>query len=76
MFAEEQAGHIVLRDIPIFDVYVPAIIVIFLAGAVITWGVDLALEWTGLYRHVWHPDLFRASILVSICGLLGLLVCQ
>jgi hypothetical protein len=39
----------------------------------ITWVVDRALALTGLYRVVWHPALFRASLLVCICGTLGLI---
>ena len=36
--------------------------------------VDRLLAMSGLYRFVWHPALFRASLLVCICGLLGLAV--
>jgi hypothetical protein len=28
----------------------------------------------GVYSVVWHPSLFRASLLVVICGALGLAV--
>jgi len=53
---------------------VPAIVLLFIAGAAITWVLDRAMAWTGLYRVVWHPSLFRASLLVCVCGVLGLAV--
>ncbi len=34
--------------------------------------LDRLLALTGLYRVVWHPSLFRASLLVCICSVLGL----
>jgi hypothetical protein len=62
------------RNIAILDAYVPTILLLFLAGAVFTWLFDRVLALTGLYRVVWHPALFRASLLVCVCGLLGLAV--
>ncbi|MBB5443467.1 MULTISPECIES: DUF1656 domain-containing protein [unclassified Paraburkholderia] len=62
------------RDIAVLDAYVPAIVLLFIAGAALTWLVDRLIAYTGLYRVVWHPSLFRASLLVSVCGLLGLAV--
>jgi protein AaeX len=62
------------REIAIFDAYVPTIILLCLIGAALTWALDRVLAWTGLYRVVWHPSLFRASLLVCICGVLGLAV--
>ncbi|GGD53649.1 MULTISPECIES: DUF1656 domain-containing protein [Caballeronia] len=62
------------RDTAILEAYVPTLLVLFVAGALITWVIDRALAMTGLYRVVWHPALFRASLLVCICGALGLAV--
>ncbi|MEZ2349251.1 DUF1656 domain-containing protein [Caballeronia sp. RCC_10] len=62
------------RDTAILEAYVPTLLVLFVAGALITWVIDRALAMTGLYRLVWHPALFRASLLVCICGALGLAV--
>lgn len=62
------------RDTAILEAYVPTLLVLFVAGALITWAIDRALAMTGLYRVVWHPALFRASLLVCICGALGLAV--
>ncbi|MFM0505848.1 DUF1656 domain-containing protein [Paraburkholderia caffeinilytica] len=62
------------RDIAVFDAYVPAIVLLFIAGAALTWMLDRVIAYTGLYRVVWHPSLFRASLLVCVCGVLGLVV--
>ena len=62
------------RDIAVFDAYVPAIVLLFVAGAALTWLIDRVIAYTGLYRVVWHPSLFRASLLVCVCGVLGLAV--
>ncbi|GLU32647.1 DUF1656 domain-containing protein [Trinickia caryophylli] len=62
------------RDLAIFGAYVPAIVVLGIVGAVIAWAVDRLVAATGFYRFVWHPSLFRASLLVGICGALGLAV--
>jgi hypothetical protein len=62
------------RDIAILDAYMPAIVLLFIAGAALTWVLDRVIAYTGLYRVVWHPPLFRASLLVCVCGLLGLAV--
>ncbi|KND56668.1 Na+-dependent transporter of the SNF family [Candidatus Paraburkholderia kirkii] len=61
------------RNIAILEAYVPTILLLFIAGAMITWIVDRLLALTDLYRVVWHPALFRASLLVCICGTLGLI---
>ena len=62
------------REIALFDAYVPAVVLLFVAGAAATWLLDRLLALTGVYRVVWHPSLFRASLLVCVCGLLGLAV--
>jgi hypothetical protein len=67
-------GPLIPREFTIGDVYVPAIIVMFFIGAAVTWLLDRFLASTGIYRFVWHPSLFRAAMLVCICGLFGLSV--
>jgi hypothetical protein len=62
------------REIAFLDAYMPAIVPIFILGAVLTWVLDRLLARTGLYRAVWHPSLFRASLLVCVCTTLGLFV--
>jgi protein AaeX len=62
------------REIAVLDAYMPTIVLLFLAGAALTWFIDRILAFTGLYSVVWHPSLFRASLLVCVCGVLGLVV--
>ncbi|PLZ00350.1 DUF1656 domain-containing protein [Burkholderia sp. WAC0059] len=62
------------RDVALFDAYVPAIVLLFVLGAALTWALDFVLARVGLYRLVWHPSLFRVSLLVCVCCLLGLAV--
>ncbi|HEY3596501.1 MAG TPA: DUF1656 domain-containing protein [Paraburkholderia sp.] len=62
------------REIAVLDAYMPAIVLLFFVGAALTWLLDRMLGYTGLYRVVWHPSLFRVSLLVCICGGLGLAV--
>ena len=62
------------REVAVPDVYLPAIVLLMIAGAALTWALDRAIAHTGLYRIVWHPSLFRASLLVCLCGVLGLAV--
>jgi protein AaeX len=62
------------REVAILDAYMPAVIVLFFLGAVATWLIDRVLAYLGVYSVVWHPSLFRASLLVCVCGGLGLAV--
>ncbi len=62
------------RDLAILDAYVPTVVLMFVIGAFATWLIDRLLAYTGLYRVVWHPSLFRARLLVCICGGLSLAV--
>jgi hypothetical protein len=62
------------RDLVIFGAYVPAIVPLCVGGAALTWLLDRLLAAVGLYRLVWHPSLLRASLLVTVCGALGLAV--
>jgi hypothetical protein len=61
-------------DIAILNVYVPTLVLLFVAGLAISWMCDRVIAYTGLYRMVWHPSLFRASLLACVCGVLGLAV--
>jgi hypothetical protein len=62
------------REIAILGAYIPALIPLCIGGAALTRLADRVLAQVGLYRWVWHPALFRASLLVCICGVLGLAV--
>ncbi|KMQ80801.1 Na+-dependent transporter of the SNF family [Candidatus Burkholderia pumila] len=62
------------RDTAILEAYVPTILLLFIAGAMLTRIIYRALAMTDLYRLVWHPALFRASLLVCVCCFIGLSV--
>ncbi|MFC5427253.1 MAG: DUF1656 domain-containing protein [Paraburkholderia sp.] len=62
------------RDVAFLDAYIPAIVLLFILGSAITWVLDSMLARAGLYRIVWHPSLFRVSLLVVVCCALGLAV--
>ena len=62
------------RDLAVPDAYIPTILLLFVIGALMSWVFDRVLAASGLYRFVWHPSLFRASMLVCICCTLGLFV--
>jgi hypothetical protein len=62
------------RELAVPDAYVPMILLLFAIGALVSWVFDRVLAAIGLYRFVWHPSLFRASMLVCICGVLCLVV--
>jgi hypothetical protein len=59
-------------DIAIFDAYVPTLTLLFVVGIAFTWMLDRVISYTGLYRVVWHPSLFRASLFACVCGVPGL----
>jgi len=62
------------RDVAFLEAYIPAIVLLFILGAAITWVLDSLLARVGVYRVVWHPSLFRVSLLVIVCCALGLAV--
>jgi hypothetical protein len=62
------------REIALIGAYIPALVPLCIGGAALTWLIDRLLARVGLYRFVWHPALFRASLLACICGVLGLAV--
>ncbi|PMS20500.1 DUF1656 domain-containing protein [Trinickia dabaoshanensis] len=62
------------REIAVLGAYIPGLIPLCIGGAALTWLADRLLAQIGLYRFVWHPALFRASLLACICGALGLAV--
>ncbi|PNW89264.1 DUF1656 domain-containing protein [Burkholderia pseudomallei] len=55
------------RDLAILDAYVPTVVLMFVIGAFATWLIDRLLAYTRLYRVLWHPSLFRHSLLACSC---------
>lgn len=62
------------RDVAFLDAYIPAVFLLFILGSAITWVLDSVLARTGMYHIVWHPSLFRVSLLVIVCCALDLAV--
>jgi len=62
------------RDVSVLDLSVPVLVLRFVVGAALAWMLDRVIARTGLYRVVWHPSLFRAGLLVCVCGAIGLAV--
>jgi hypothetical protein len=61
------------REIAFFDALVPSLLLVFLASLLLQWGLDWLVGRFGVYRHVWHPPLFRLALFVCLFGGLGLL---
>ncbi|MBU5613909.1 DUF1656 domain-containing protein [Geomonas sp. Red51] len=62
------------REIAILDALVPNLLPVFLASVVVHVVLDRVMAWCGVYRHVWHPPLFRLSCFVCMFSACGLLV--
>jgi protein AaeX len=62
------------RETVVLDAYMPTLVVLCVLGTLLTWAADRLLARVGLYRFVWHPSLFRAALLICLCGGLGLAV--
>lgn len=61
-------------ELAIFDVHMPALVVLALLGACVAAALDRVFAALGVYRCVWHPALFRASVLALCICVPGLLV--
>jgi hypothetical protein len=62
------------REIAMLDALVPTLFLAFLASVVLQTILDRIMGRFGVYRHVWHPPLFRLSVFVCIFGACGLLI--
>jgi hypothetical protein len=61
------------REIAMLDALVPSLFLAFLMSVVLQTLLDRILARFGVYRHVWHPPLFRLSLFACIFGVSGLL---
>ena len=59
-------------EISIGGVYAPGLLILAIAVFVLFWILDGIAGNIGLYRHAWHPPLFRLALYVCVFGLLGL----
>nr|WP_170845274.1 DUF1656 domain-containing protein [Chitinasiproducens palmae] len=60
------------RESVLFGVYVPTLLLAFIAAAGLSWVLDRILTRVGAYRYLWHPSLFRLSLFACVFGVLGL----
>ncbi|GLK79277.1 DUF1656 domain-containing protein [Methylopila turkensis] len=55
-----------IREIDLFGVFLPPLL-LYLAVAAVAWRLlRAALERLGVHRFVWHPALFNASAFVAL----------
>lgn len=62
------------REIAIFNLLLPSLALVLLGCGGVFVLFDLGLARVGLYRHVWHPALFRLSIFIGLFSTMGLLL--
>ncbi|MBL6752309.1 MAG: DUF1656 domain-containing protein [Nevskia sp.] len=61
------------REIDLLGFYMPTLLPLFIVAFALQWRIDGWLGRLGFYTHVWHPALFRFSVLLGLfagCGLL------
>jgi hypothetical protein len=59
------------REIDILGVYVPSLLIALLATMPVYWLLDVLLAKLGVYRWVWHIDLFRLGVFVVMFTVWG-----
>ncbi len=60
------------REIALFGLLMPGLLLVFGVSLLLLGVLDWLAGRYGLYRHVWHPALFRIALFVCIFGGLGL----
>jgi hypothetical protein len=55
-------------EFSLYGVFVPTLFGLMLLAYVINGGVNLLLQHTGAYRHIWHPALFNLAVYVVVLG--------
>jgi hypothetical protein len=61
------------REIAFLDALMPGLVPVFLLALLLQWALDWLFGRFGLYRHVWHPPLFRLALFAGVFGTLGLI---
>ena len=61
-------------EIAFHGVLLPGLLVVFLGCLLLMVLLDMGVGRLGLYRHVWHPSLFRLALFVCLFGSAGLLL--
>ncbi|SCU74931.1 conserved hypothetical protein [Cupriavidus necator] len=60
------------REIALASILMPSLLPVFVGCLLLYLLVDRLLVRLGVYRRVWHPALFRASLFISIFSGIGL----
>jgi len=53
-------------DITLLGIQMPTLLPIFVFTAVLQIFLDRMMSDFGIYKHVWHPGLFRTSVFVCL----------
>lgn len=61
-------------EISIAGVYVPGLLLLAVLLLFAAWVVDALAGRAGVYRHAWHPPLFRLALYVGAFAAAGLLL--
>jgi hypothetical protein len=62
------------HEVDLYGVLMPGLLPLFLGCLLLMVLLDLVVGRFGLYRHVWHPALFRFAVFVCLFGAAGLLL--
>lgn len=62
------------HEIAIYGVLVPGLLPVFIGCLLLMVLLDMLVGRLGLYRHVWHPSLFRLALFVCLFGVAGLIL--
>jgi len=62
------------HEVAFRGVLLPGLLPVFLSCLLLMVLIDMVVGRFGLYRHVWHPSLFRFALFVCLFGAAGLLL--
>jgi protein AaeX len=57
-------------EIDIFGVFVPGLLLVVLAGLILSFLLARLLAWLGVTRAIWHPELFNIALFVLVLAVL------
>ena len=64
------------RELALGGVYMPTLLILFVATAAAYLVIDRVLARVGAYRWVWHLDLFRLCVFSILFAAAGMFVCR
>ena len=62
------------RELALGGALVPSLLLVLVLSLIPLWLIDRVSGRLGLYRHVWHPPLFRLAFFVGVLGGIALLL--